>query len=156
MKIRSALFGEITIEEDQLITFPQGLPGFEDLRRFILVHPDEQLPFSYLQSAEEEALSFILTDPYLFEPSYEFQLPDSAVSELEIESEQDVLVRAIVTIKDKVEDATMNLLAPVVFNVRRRLAKQVILHDTDYQTKHRLIPQDTRRTEVDAHARSNP
>jgi flagellar assembly factor FliW len=147
MRVSTANFGELDIETEDIFTFPQGIPGFEDLRRFVIIQPDPQMPFSYLQSVEQGELSIIMTNPFLFYPDYELQLSDQTQEELGIEQEKDVLVWSTVSIKDQIKDATTNLLAPIIVNVKKKCGKQVILHGTDYITKHRLMQKETRKNE---------
>jgi flagellar assembly factor FliW len=142
VKLQTAQLGEIEIKEEQVIQFPHGIPGFDHLRQFALLHPDELAPFSIMQSIEDEEICFIITDPFLYRKDYEFDLSESVLEELQIESENEVLVMAIVTIPGKIEDATFNLQAPVVVNRAKRIGKQVILHDRPYISKHRLFVSD--------------
>ncbi|WP_144934271.1 flagellar assembly protein FliW [Paenibacillus sp. 32O-W] len=139
MKLSTIRLGELEIEEDQLIYFRQGLPGFERLRQFVILQPDEQIPFSYLQSVEDGNISFIITDPFIFYPEYSFELPESIKEELEIKDEKVVQVAAIISVREQLESATINLQAPLVINTARKLGKQVILHDSAYKPKHALI-----------------
>lgn len=139
MILSTIRLGELEIEKDQQIYFKQGLPGFEHLHQFVILQPDEQIPFSYLQSVEDGNISFIITDPFMFYPEYSFKLPESARAELEIEDEKEILVAAIISVREQLESATINLQAPLVINTAQKLGKQVILHDSAYKPKHALI-----------------
>ncbi|WP_010278708.1 flagellar assembly protein FliW [Paenibacillus senegalensis] len=143
MKISTARFGELEIQEEQMIHFPQGLPGFEELRKFTWVNTGEEMPFSFLQSVEDGSVAFITVDPFLFYPEYSFELSGSIKEDLKIERENDVQIKAIVTIRGSLESATINLQAPIVVNPGLRVAKQVILHDTVYKSRHALIRHQT-------------
>lgn len=66
VKVETVLFGEIEIRDDQIIRFPGGIPGFEDHEKFTIIEPDPSVPFSYLQSIEDQELHFILADPFVF------------------------------------------------------------------------------------------
>lgn len=141
MLIRTTQLGEWNVVERDIITFSQGVPGFEEYRRFVILTPDADIPFSYIQSVDEERLHFLLTNPFLFYPNYEFDLPDSVKDELKIVRHEEVGVWSIVTLKDQIADATLNLLAPVIINVAEGIGKQIILHNnTNYKTKHLLFP----------------
>lgn len=144
MKVETALFGSLDIADEQILTFEQGLPGFEQYTRFTLIDIEET-PFTYLQSVEEGELAFLLTDPFLFFPEYEFDLPESATTSLQVDSIEHLSVRAIVSVRDSLENATMNLVAPIVINVTTRQGQQVVLPRTTYTTKHPLLrpPVDT-------------
>ena len=138
MKLHTTRFGTVDVEESEIYTFPNGLPGFEWMRSFVLLQPDPNVPISFLQSAEEAEIAFIMTSPFLFYPEYEFELNDGEKRELSIEREEDVEVHCIMTVRDELETATLNLLAPVVLNKSERIGKQLILAGTSYHTKHPL------------------
>ncbi|WP_031407012.1 flagellar assembly protein FliW [Geobacillus vulcani] len=139
MNVRTKYHGEIDIAEQDIVRFPHGLPGFANEKRFVLL-PLADTPFVILQSVETPALGFVLIEPFSYFPSYEFELDEATVEQLEIESERDVAVYVILTVADPFHETTANLQAPVVINVRQRTGKQVILTNTAYKTKHRLFP----------------
>jgi flagellar assembly factor FliW len=139
MEITTVRFGEIEVQDTEIITFPQGLPGFERLQQFVIIKPNMELPFSFLQSVEDGEVAFIVVSPFVFYPSYEFDISEDAKQELAIMEEMDVLVWNIVSIRDNLEDATINLLAPIIINKRGLVGKQIILQGTDYMVKHKLI-----------------
>lgn len=139
MKIQTSRFGQIEIDSKEVYTFTQGLPGFEAYKQFILIDTEDSGPFSYLQSTEWEELAFIITDPFLFYSTYEFTLPEFVKEELGIQSEGDVMVKSLVTVLGELKDATLNLMAPLIFNIKDKTGKQLILSSSPYQTKHPLI-----------------
>jgi len=139
MILENTRFGTIEVEDDRIITFAKGIPGFEHLTRYVLIVEKEGV-LEYLQSVEEPRLSFILVDPFLYCRDYEFELSDQTVEDLEIRSEEDLIIRCILSIRDEVKNATMNLVAPIVINAARKLGKQVILTKTAYGTRHPLFP----------------
>ncbi|WP_445613097.1 flagellar assembly protein FliW [Geobacillus sp. YF-1] len=139
MKVRTKYHGEIDIAEQDIVRFPHGLPGFANEKRFVPL-PLADTPFVILQSVDTPALGFVLIEPFSYFPSYEFELDEATVEQLEIESERDVAVYVILTVADPFHETTANLQAPVVINVRQRTGKQVILTNTAYKTKHRLFP----------------
>lgn len=138
MKIETPLFGEVEVQEEEIIHFPHGIPGFENMKRFMIIDLDD-IPFSYLQCIDEPELSLLITDPFLFNKNYEFDLSESARAELEVKDVGEVIVRVVVSVKDDLQDATMNLLAPMVINTNKKIGKQVVLHLTPYSTRQRLI-----------------
>ncbi|RXS85621.1 flagellar assembly protein FliW [Geobacillus sp. PK12] len=140
MNVRTKYHGELDIDEQDIIHFPHGLPGFADEKRFVLL-PLADTPFVILQSVETPALGFVLIEPFSYFPTYEFELDETTVEQLGIESERDVAVYVILTVADPFDHTTANLQAPVVIHVHKRLGKQVILTNTAYQTKHRLFPE---------------
>ncbi|MDQ1911280.1 flagellar assembly protein FliW [Paenibacillus sp. GD4] len=144
MKCNTLHFGEIEISKEQLLDFPQGLPGFEEYNQFALLQFEEEQPFAYLQSVDNSNISFVVAPPFFFFVDYEFDLTESIKDELHIRSESDVMVLGIITVHHESFEATMNLLAPIIVNPNAKRAKQIILHNTDYRTKHPLA----QKTEV--------
>jgi flagellar assembly factor FliW len=134
--IKTLSWGKLEVDKEQIYHFSKGLPGFEEETDFILIEMPET-PFGYLQSIKEEGLSFLLGDPFAFYPSYEFELPDDEAEELEINAE--VIVRCVITLKEPVDQSTINLLAPVVLNPVVHSGKQIVLHRAPYHTKHSLL-----------------
>ncbi|WP_307892639.1 flagellar assembly protein FliW [Bacillus swezeyi] len=136
MIIKTKYHGETQIQEEQMIVFENGLPGFTDEQKFVILPLSEDSPFVVLQSAQTEELAFIVASPFIFFKDYGFDLDETTVELLEIESGEDVEVMAILTIEEPFEKSTANLIAPIVVNRKKMLAKQVTLHDSPYQTKH--------------------
>ena len=147
MEITTTRFGNIIVEQDKIIHIPDGIPGFEDLKRYIflaeenVVLQEEKLDvFHWLQSVGDPAVAFLVVNPYLFFSDYSFELPDEDVAELDLKGPEEVAVFNIITIPgDKAVEITVNLLAPVIINNRLKQAKQVILTSSDYSTKHPLF-----------------
>ncbi|KGE20411.1 flagellar assembly factor fliw [Paenibacillus wynnii] len=136
MIIETLSWGKLELKDEQMYHFAKGIPGFEEETDFALLIM-ETAPFWYLQSIKDMELSFVLVDPFLFYPSYEFELPDEEAEELGISA--DVVIRCIITLKEQVEHSTINLLAPIVFNPNEHTGKQIVLHRSPYHTKHKLI-----------------
>ncbi|MCM3718464.1 flagellar assembly protein FliW [Fictibacillus phosphorivorans] len=127
----------IEIQESGILHFEQGLPGFEDETQFVLL-PMEGTPFSTLQSVTTKDLAFFTTNPFLFFKEYDFELAETVQEQLKVKEESDVLVQVILTIHETLDRSTANLQAPVVINVKESLAKQVVLTDNRYKTRHEL------------------
>lgn len=127
----------IEIQKKDVLYFEQGIPGFEEEKEFVLL-PMEGTPFSTLQSISTKDLAFFTTNPFLFFQNYDFELANSYQAQLKIKNESDVLVQVILTINELLEESTANLQAPIVINAKENLAKQIILVDTNYRTRHAL------------------
>ncbi|WP_150270511.1 flagellar assembly protein FliW [Paenibacillus tepidiphilus] len=139
MIIETASMGQVEVESERIYHFAKGIPGFEQETDFAVIDLEGGL-FSYLQSLHTETLCFLLTDPFIFYPQYEFELPESDTEELQIT--EAVLVRTIVTLRETLEESTLNLLAPIVLNPDNQSAKQVVLHKSHYSTKQFLWVSD--------------
>lgn len=92
MEIRSRLFGKQTIDPDTIITFPQGLPGFEDQTRYKLFHQEGSKIIYWLQSLDDEDIIFSVTHPATFNINYQFTLTDSEAELLDLEDMQDLII----------------------------------------------------------------
>jgi len=139
-KLKTTRFGEIELNEEEIIHFEKGIPGFEDEQKFMLI-VQEDLPFLFLQSVRTSDLSFILTDPFSFFQDYSFDLDDQSKEELEIQDVADISVFGILSIPEDFQQTTINLLAPIIINRQKKKGKQLILHQTNYRTKTPLFPQ---------------
>src|SRR5690625_1722466 len=139
MKIQTKYFGDVTIPETELIRFPNGLPGFPDEKTFALLAIPDNPTFLVLQSIDEVNIAFIVMPPHQLYQDYEVEINDPTLDLLEIESEQDVSLLGILTLKDPFSDSTINLQAPLIINHRKRLAKQYITNQKTYSTRAPLI-----------------
>lgn len=117
------------IDQQAVIEFPAGIPGFEMCRRFMLVAPPELAPLSCLRALDPPEASFLVVDPRLLDPKYDLALREFERMRLGAGSEP-LLWLAIVTVDQ--DGATVNLRAPVVINPRRMLGCQFIRDDHDY------------------------
>jgi flagellar assembly factor FliW len=137
MRIETKFQEVIEIDETQILTFDQGLPGFEDEKQFVLLSI-EGIELSMLQSLQTSELAFITTNPFQFFKQYNFELSNADLEFLELEDEKDVHVQVIITVADPYEKSTANLQAPVIINAKNNKCKQIILSDSKYRTKHLL------------------
>lgn len=148
MKLHARSFGEIEINEEDILTFPDGIPGFEESKRYIIINnPDEENPFDWLQSVDNGDLAFVIINPFFVKPDYDITIPESALEKLKIKDESDVALYSIVVVPEKIEDMTVNLTGPIVINVREKLGKQIILDDNRYTTKHYIFKTEESRGE---------
>jgi flagellar assembly factor FliW len=141
MNINTKYHGEIEINEGSLLNFEQGIPGFADEKKFVLLPLPENDWFHILQSVSTPQLGFVVTNPFLFTKEFDFELDQGSVETLGFTDEKDVKVLTILTMKETLQESTANLQAPIVINLANNKAKQVILNDSNYQTKHLLFAQ---------------
>lgn len=129
MKIQTKYFGEVTIYEADIITFPNGILGFPDEKQFILLDIPDNPSFLVLQSITDANIAFVVIPPHQLYQDYELKIDDATLELLEIESEQDVTLLSIVTLKENFSDSTINLQAPLIINYKKKLAKQYITNN---------------------------
>jgi flagellar assembly factor FliW len=138
VQIETSRFGTLTVDEQEVLSFPEGMIGFPGLTRFIMLRHKEGSPFLWLQSLEEGDLAFVLMDPLLLIPDYVLNIPPEDRTLLAIESSGNgVQAWAVVTIgRQEPPEITANLLAPLVVNPGARLGKQIVLLDSPYAIRH--------------------
>ena len=141
MRIHTINFGDLEISQDTIITFDDGLPGFPQLNRFVILEMEGIKPFRYLQALSDDdtpPIALYLINPFLVDPSYEFRLTDSDMAAIKSKNSTELTIYAIATIPENPVESTLNLMAPIVINERERRGRQVILHDSKYSVKHPL------------------
>jgi flagellar assembly factor FliW len=124
------------VEQLPELSFVRPLPGFGDLRRFVLVElPAGEGALFELRSLEEPAVRFVAAVPTAFFPDYAFDLDEGDCDQLGLTDETDALVLVLLTMGGDAAATTANLLAPVVVNARTRQAAQVILSGSDWPVR---------------------
>ncbi len=144
MKIQTEQFGEVEIAEERVITFDKGIPGFEEVKDYVLIPADaqEESPFFFLQSVEQMEVSFFLVDPFTFFQDYDIKLEEQMVERLQLEEPTDAIVLTTVTVKGDISSATTNLKAPLVINNKKQRGMQIVLNNKDYAIKQALFQGD--------------
>lgn len=148
MKLNTHQFGEIEFAEEAILSFPEGLLGFEQLRAFLLIDQDEIEPLRWLQPIGEPTISFTVISPEAIWPDYRVKLSGDDRAFLGLGKTEEPLTIALVTVPENPTNMTANLLGPLVINPERKIGRQLVLHDSGYTTRHRLIP-DTARSSSD-------
>lgn len=130
--------GEQIVLKTGNIVFEKGLPGFDGLKNFEL-EALEQVGFFNLSSSDEENISLLLVDPYMYFPNYEVEIDDSVMSRLNISDAKDVLILTVVTLNNDIEKITLNLRAPIIVNINTGDSEQIILNREDYLVRQTLV-----------------
>lgn len=127
MQIDTYLFGRIDVSEQALISFPDGLPGFEHCRTFALIHESTTTsPTSFtLQSIDDAQVAFLISDPTAYGFNYELQLTDDETARLKVKSPADLAVMLILFRReDKTGPIEASIWAPLVINTATRIGIQ--------------------------------
>lgn len=132
--METRLFGHIEIDESQVITFMSGLPGFEDLNRFVLIVLEKTRPFFWLQALDRD-IALPLISPFDIEQNYAPVIDDSCLADLELAREEDLLVFAVAVIPAEVQQMTANLAAPILVNIANNRGCQVLTEDDRYKIR---------------------
>ena len=140
MIIKTRYFGELDIRDEDIIRFGHGIPGFENVKRFVLIDSDEDgLPFKWIQGVDEPKPAFVIVDPFVISKDYEVKLSDELLDELEIKSPTDVSVFCIVVVPEDISKMTVNLQAPLVISNVSRKGRQLILDTDKYGVRHYIL-----------------
>jgi len=140
MKIDSNRFGFVDIEPDDLLHFPAGLFGMEDCREWILLADAENEALGWLQSSSRPDIALAVVCPRRFVPDYQVRISRGELTPLEMTDVQQAQVLAILGKNEF--GITLNLKAPLVINLERRLGRQVITNG-DQPLQFQLVAQSS-------------
>ncbi len=137
MKVTTKVFGEITIDDERVITFPNGIVGFPDLTKFAMIHDSEKGLDSihWLQSLDEPAFAMPVMDPLIVCPNYNPEVDDELLKHLGELNPEEMLVLVTVTVPKDIKQMSANLKGPIIINSVDRTATQVIVEGDEYQVK---------------------
>ena len=139
MKLQTKYFGEIDYVEDDILTFPSGLFGFEEEHQFLLLPFDGSVgTLLCFQSVQTPALAFVAMDPFSLLPDYTPVLQPHELKELGVADSQELAFYVLCVVKKPVADSTVNLKCPVAIHPDSRVARQVILDADAYEMRHPL------------------
>lgn len=138
MKIQTKVFGEITIDDEKIITFPKGIVGFSELMEFTMIHDKETGAGSihWLQSLQEPAFAMPVMDPLVVKPDYNPEVEEEWIKPLGELNLEELLVLVTVTVPQDLTQMTVNLKGPIIINTGKRKACQVIIEGDEYQVKY--------------------
>lgn len=139
MEIISPVHGKMIYEENEIIYFEKGIPGFDELKKYIIKEVDEESPFKIMQSIEDVELGFIIISPFAVKEDYEIELSNEIIETLNIKNQNEVLLYSIVKLDSKVENITANLKAPLVININEKKGQQYILDKEKYNIREKIF-----------------
>ena len=149
----NAKFGEVTVATASILTFPEGVPGFERLKRYGLVQVDDEAPFMRLLSVDEPGVGFVILNPTLIWTDYDPKIGREDLEGLGIQSDEDLGMYCIVTLSPEPSRVTANLKGPIAINTKTMAARQMILVDERYTTKHSLLDASQPKERAQAESR---
>ena len=136
-------FGDVEIDGKEIIIFPHGIYGFENIKKYVVIKTDPNSPFLLMQSVENENLAFILIDPRLFIAEYLLDISEEDLKIIDYSTDDEVIDYAIVTIPDNPEEMTANLQGPILINAKKHLGIQGISLNNSYTVKHKILSKKT-------------
>lgn len=137
MVIQTSRFGPVEVDPEKTILFDRGILGFPQYREYVLIQPESDSTFYWLQCVESANLAFVVTDPLLFIPDYTVPLREETRLELDLQDDTEAQVLVIV---NKVGDTlTANLQGPLVIHPQTRHGLQIVISEKKYQTRHPIL-----------------
>ena len=137
MDVETTRFGVVNVDDTRPITFPAGLLGFVAYKTYVLLEPDSNGAFLWLQSVEAPELAFVVTDPTLWIRGYEVPIRKEQMQQLGLESLDDAQIFVILNKYD--HSLTANLQGPLVVNGSSRRGMQVVLAEKRWTTRHEIV-----------------
>ena len=132
MRVETRLFGEIDIEDNKIITFPSGLVGFPDMKKFTIIY-DEDKPgkngIIWFQSLDEPQFAMPVMEPNAVVPDYNPTVNDELLTPLGELTEDNLYVLVSVTVPKDITMMSVNLKGPIVINTDTLLANQIVVED---------------------------
>ncbi|MBN2483045.1 MAG: flagellar assembly protein FliW [Candidatus Omnitrophica bacterium] len=138
-EVKNIDYQVLDLKKENIFTFSEGIPGFEKVQRFAILTNPEEAPFGRLTAIEHD-LCFIIINPWTVYPEYKPDIDQEDIDKIESPSNEEILILAIVTIPEGApQEATMNLVAPLIIHTKKGLGRQVILNNyKEYSSKYRL------------------
>lgn len=127
MLIETERFGIFELKDKKTLHFPNGIPGFEELRSFILLETEENKPLLWLQSIENKHIALPVVIPFELIGDYYVDVRENELSDLNLEAPDDLLILCVVVIPEDVRKMTTNLASPIVINAKRGVGKQLVI-----------------------------
>ncbi len=158
MDIQSTRFGEISIDRNSIIMFPGGLPGLEKLSQYAIVRCDQTDPIQWLQSIEDADISIPIVNPFVLKPDYEIVVDDEELDLIETHEEEDLVVLNIMVLPEELTKMTINLMAPLLINMKKMIGVQIMMDHKAYSLQHPVydaLLAYYQNGEVDADASAN-
>lgn len=147
MNILTSRFGEIEIPEDLIIRMTKPVLGFEHLKKYVIIETDDFEPFKWFQSVDDPDVAFVIVNPLIFFPNYIIEVNPKEVEELKVSNQEDIITYAIITIPSDYTRMTANLQGPILINSKTNLSKQLVLVNSKYNIRHRVMDESVVKEE---------
>ncbi len=143
MNIETVKFGNVEVEESRIFDFVLPVIGFNDLSKYVIIEPNKDNLFKWLQSAEDPDLAFPIISVAALNYDYSIDISDDVIQSLDIKNAESLLVMNITSIpQDNPQGTTINLLAPLIFNLENQKAGQIVLSGSGYDISYPMFKKD--------------
>ena len=141
MLLKTRLFGEIKVKDEEVINFTKPILGFDDCRQYLLMESESIFPTFWLQSINDPNLAFPVISPFSVDENYSINLEALDLDDIRLKSIDDALVLTLMVVPQTVSSIRTNLRAPIIYNPEKKVAKQLILRDEKYPIHYYIIDQ---------------
>ena len=141
MRVQTKFFGEVELDDNKILEFPNGIIGFEDFKKFAIIYDiedDRETKISWLQSLEEPTLALPVVDPLAVVPDYAPMIEDELLKPLSNPADEDLLFLLVMTVPADMTKVTVNMKAPVIINTKTCTGVQLIVDNADYPVKYNV------------------
>lgn len=141
MLVKTKYFGDIDLEEDKIITFEQGIMGFEDFKRYTIlfdIEGENNPSISWLQCLDEQSLALPVVNPFLIKNDYNPVVEDEILKPLGEINEQNLVIQLSLTVPSDITKLSVNLKAPFIINSDTRKGCQIIVENQEYEVKYNV------------------
>jgi flagellar assembly factor FliW len=132
----------LDLKAEQIFTFPEGVPGFEQIKQYCLLSKEEEAPFLHLTAVGGYNIEFIVVSPWMILPSYNPEISKDDMEFIGSPDEQSLIILATAVVAEPFSESTVNLAAPIVINAKNGRAKQIVIRNLkDFSHQHRILEQ---------------
>lgn len=140
MLVNTKHFGQVTVDDEKILQFDNGIIGFDELKKFALMYDiesEDAVNISWLQSLDDENIALTVINPLTIIKDYSPVVDDELFSNLG-DSEDEMVILSTLTVPNDIKNMTINLKAPIIINLETKKGCQVIVENQDYTVKHKI------------------
>ena len=139
MLLKTNLFGEIIVKEEEVINFTKPILGFDDCTQYVLVEKESIFPTFWLQSVNNPGLAFPVISPFSVNEDYSIKLQAHDLEDIRLKDINDILVLTLMVVPQVLSSIRTNLRAPIIYNPINKVAKQLVLYDDKYPVHYYIM-----------------
>ncbi len=131
----------LDLNASQIVTFAEGIPGFEKIKEYCILFNEQEQPFAHLSALGGFNLEFIVVSPWIMLPSYKPDVSEDDLKAIDSPEDKDLFLLSLVALNDAdINETTINLAAPIIINIKTGKAKQVVIRNMkDYSAQHKIV-----------------
>ncbi len=148
IKIQTTRFGDIEINKDDIYYMPMGILGFSSYHRYAVFDHQKNTLIKWMQSVDKPDLAFIIIDPRIIVPDYKINISKKDLEPIKLKNPKDSVVATIIVFPKAPAQITVNLKGPIIFNLKEKLARQIVLMDSDYSVEYKIADNPDPKTTV--------